>query len=345
MQKIKIPHMVDPHFHLREGEPTMRALIESAIQGGVCAMGPMPNTRAGLTTASCVAEYIETAHSLAQGAMDFISIGMLNERTTRDDLRNFVNEGITSLKVYPLNRTTKSQNGVREYSKLLDLVSYAGELGIKIHFHPEHPLMNIGNRDAEYLFVPIVDMFIQNTEATIVWEHGTDARCILFWEEWAKTERFFVTLTPHHLLTTEDETFGDVRSVCKPPIKTVYDRNALRALVAKDYFWVMAGSDCAFHPHDDKHVDHGCCACGAFMAPYVVPLYAHALDELLETEQGVEVFGRFINGNASRLHEFIGTQEMMTLCRESWEVPLHTQIGFDRANNFWAGRELLWKRE
>lgn len=344
MRDIQVPLMIDPHFHLREGENTMMTLIEAAIQGGVGVIGPMPNTKAGLTTAKSVDGYINTARSLGRGKMDFIPIGMLNEHTTEAELLRFAEGQVQSLKVYPLNRTTKSENGVRNYHKLIDRIAYAAELGIKIHFHPEHPLMDIGNRDAEYLFVPIVDMFMQNTDAIIIWEHGTDGRCIPFWEEWAKTGRFFVTLTPHHLLTTEDETFGDVRSVCKPPIKTVYDRNALRALVAKDYPWVMAGSDCAYHPHGDKHVEQGCCACGAFMAPYVVPLYAHALDDLLQTQCGVEVFGRFINGNASRLHE-LKVNGVQILRREaSWKVPLHTQIGSYQACNFWAGKEILWRR-
>ena len=134
---------------------------------------------------------------------------------------------------------------------------------MRFHFHPEHPDLMVGNRDAEYLFLPIIDMVLNETEATVIWEHGTDARCIPFWEEWATSGRFFVTLTAHHLLSNEDAAFGDVRQVCKPPIKTEIDRRSLVELIGKNYSWVMAGPDDAPHDIGKKYPRTTACACGA----------------------------------------------------------------------------------
>jgi len=93
----------------------------------------------------------------------------------------------------------------KSQEEVLDIITYACSKGMRVHFHPEHPMMLFENRDAEYLFLPIMDMIMEATKGmpgNIIWEHGPDARCIPFWEEWAQTNRFYVTLTAHHLATS-----------------------------------------------------------------------------------------------------------------------------------------------
>ena len=341
---IKVEALADMHAHPREvGEA--EALILYSLIGGADVLGVMPNTVTGLTTARRVLSHIKQLKEGVLGQSDALLVPfvMITEQTKEQDIDNCVNVGIVNGKVYPYLRTTQSGNGVRRYGKILPIIKHCGKVGMKVHFHPEHPSMLFGNRDAEFVFLPIARISLEETDAYIFWEHGSDARCIPHWEEMARSQRFFVTLTAHHLATNEDETFGDVRSVCKPPIKTEYDRQGLVDLVAKDYEWVMAGGDSAFHDRDKKQVIAGCCACGAFTAPFLMPLYAHALDKLLETAKGIQTFINFTSRNARKVHGLPEASRELMLFRESEQIPLSYPIGVQSATPFWAGQFLNWK--
>ena len=204
--------------------------------------------------------------------------------------------------------------------------------------------MLFSNRDAEFAFLALGRMFLEETNAAIIWEHGTDARCIPHWKDFAKSRRFFLTLTAHHLATNEDLTFGDVRSTCKPPIKTEADRVGLIDLVSEDHSWVMAGSDSAFHPLEKKQVETGCCACGAFTAPFLLPLYAHALEGLLLSGKA-RTFVNFTSRNARTLHGLLEADPArpVTLVQEEWKIPTSYWVWNQQATPFWAGQKLGWK--
>ncbi len=340
---IEVDSLADVHVHLREGE-AVYPLIQHSIVGGADVLRAMPNTKAGLTTARQVLLYMENAKKLLSPLdkahiMPFV---MITENTTEQEIDACIDAGIVDGKVYPYMRTTKSEAGVRNYERILAVVKHCGKVGMKCHFHPEHPSMIFTNRDAEFVFLPIVRM-LEETGTTIIWEHGTDARCIPHWEDMAKSGRFFVTLTAHHLVTNEDNTFGDVRATCKPPIKTEYDRSALVALVEKNHPWVMAGTDTAYHPKHAKHVDEGKCACGAFTAPFALPLYAHALDDLIETSAGVETFVNFTSRNARKLHNLPASSRSIKLASDLYKIPLSFDVGLEKAVPFWAGQTISWK--
>ncbi len=196
--KIKVPRLIDPHCHFREDFGVIRALIRLAIEGGVSTCGLMPNTKEGLKTADEVNSYlVRVASCLTPGQLiSFFAFLLINEETGEEQVTECVGRGIKSSKIYPFDRTTNSDNhGVRRYGRLIPTVKHCGKVGMKVHLHPEHPWMTFDNRDAEFAFLPIADMFLQETDAIIVWEHGTDARCIPFWKEMAESGRFFVTLT------------------------------------------------------------------------------------------------------------------------------------------------------
>ncbi|MEI7777500.1 MAG: hypothetical protein WCI52_02740 [bacterium] len=341
---IEVCPVADVHTHLREGMGVSGDLIRMGLKGGADVFGAMPNTDTGLLTASQVLDYIckikETVSS-GQNAR-FIPFLMITENTPFKEIDACVSSGIVDAKIYPHMRTTKSENGVRQYGKILPIIKHCGKQGMKCHFHPEHPSMLFSNRDAEFAFLTLGRIFLEETNATIVWEHGTDARCIPHWKDFSESGRFYVTLTAHHLATNEDLTFGDVRSTCKPPIKTEADRVSLVDLVCEDHSWVMAGSDSAFHPKEKKYVETGCCACGAFTAPFLLPLYAHVLEKLLMAgENGI--FERFINYNARILHDLPLSESVVTLAHEEWEIPTSYSVGGKKASPFWAGQKLKWK--
>lgn len=344
-KKIDVPPLVDMHVHLREGAGLIKDLLQLHVAGGADVLGMMPNTTEGLTTAKAVHDYHKQVVNLMIGPERQITpvpFLMITPETTTDDIRRAASEEIRNAKLYPLGRTTNSNRGIRDYAKLLPIIRMCGELDVFCHFHPEHPDMLFDNRDAEYVFLPLIDIFLRETNAKIVWEHGTDARCIPFWIDMAGTHRFFVTLTAHHLATDEDDVFGDVRAICKPPIKTRRDCADLRALVAENYSWVMAGTDSAPHPRKSKHVSDGRCACGAFTAPFALPLYAHALNDLLQTPEGVEAFVNFTSRNARSVHRLPTTTRTRALVCEPFKVPDQYEVGDWSIEPFWAGQKIRW---
>lgn len=339
------PALIDPHGHLREDseeEYVVAPLIEHALHGCATVIGLMPNLKAGILNAPTAISYSGYCEKrVPEGSsMQFIPYLQITEDTTREEVDRCVEAGILDAKVYPIARTTKSHLGVRDYTKIISIVAYAGTKGMRVHFHPEHPNMLFNNRDAEYLFLPILDMFMRETDTVIISEHGTDARCIPFWKDWARTGRFYLTLTGHHLVADENTTYGDVQATCKPPYKTSYDQFSLVDLVAEDHEWIMAGGDSAAHPKGSKHT-LGPCACGAFTAPFLMALYAHALRDMFHTHAGREVFKNFTSGNARTLYGIpmeatppVVIQDRLTA------IPERFQVGSWDVEPFWAGREL-----
>lgn len=349
-KSIEIPCLADPHVHLRQGDMLLSELMRYSVMGGADIVGAMPNTTPeGLTTARAVLEYHDSIRRLkparSVGELTAIKFLMLTERTTPEEIEACARAGIKNAKLYPKDRTTNSEDGIRDYYYMVPLVKKCGECGIMVHVHPEHPCLDITGRDAEYLFIPVCEMFLRQTMAIIVWEHGTDMRCVRPWEIWARQfpNRFYVTLTAHHPCYDDDQDHGDVTATCKPPCKTKDDSYALVELVGRNHSWVMLGSDSAYHPKEKKHVDVGGCACGAFTAPFLAPLCAHALDEILARPHGLGIFENFISNNARRLHDIPRPSRRLKLVREPWRVPLTYDVGGEVALPFMRGKEILWR--
>jgi len=341
----KVEALANLHWHGRELGPVMRGLIKASLKGGADVLLPMPNTEKPLITAVDVFYYIDEAEvrfTPATAHLTFVPTIMLTEDTTREELVRCTEAGIWDGKIYPYLRTTKSKHGVKRYGAMIKIVRWCGELGIKVHVHFEHPDPIHINRDAEYLCLPIAAMFLEETEATIIWEHGSDSRCIRAWKKFAKTGRFFVTITAHHLAWDEDSAFGDVRKKCKPPIKTEPDREALVRFVSEDHPWVMAGGDDAAHDALAKHVHEGKCACGAYTSPFLHALYAHALQHLLQTEEGLRVYINFTSRNARKLHDLPPSSRTITLVQKPFTIPRSYKIGPWTVEPPGVGETLEW---
>src|SRR3989338_3468158 len=93
----------------------------------------------------------------------------------------------------PMPNTDKGLTTAKDVVRYIDEAKSLVPAGKVLHFVPIVMITELTTREAEFAFLPLALMFLQETKATIIWEHGTDARCIPFWEELAKeTGRFFV---------------------------------------------------------------------------------------------------------------------------------------------------------
>jgi len=103
----------------------------------------------------------------------------------------------------------------------------------------------------------------------------------------------------------------------------------------------MAGLDDAPHHSPKKHPPFGGCACGAFTSPFGHQLYAHALRNLITTqESGVEIYQRFTSRNARKLHNLPAASRQVRLVREPFTIPSHYDVGDWIVEPFWAGQKI-----
>lgn len=343
--EVEVEFVANPHSHLREGE-VVAPLIVKALEGGVNAIGPMPNTNAGLTTADRVTDYINRAKDIAaslNSPLKFLPFVMLTEDTTEKQVAECTEAGIFDGKMYPYLRTTKSERGIQKWGAMIPVLKWCAKYGMKAHGHFEHPNAEYSDRDAEFMCLPVVEILLQETGAYIVWEHGSDGRCVPYWKDLAQSGRFCLTLTAHHLVTNEDTARRDVRAECKPTIKTERDRIALVELITENHPWVMAGADDAPHNSTAKHVHEGQCACGAYTAPFLLQLYAHALEHLLVSQNGIDTFVCFTSRNARSLYGLPIGRQKIKLRSEKFTIPHAYAIGSWTVEPFWAGRTINWR--
>lgn len=344
-EAVEVEALANPHSHLRENEVVL-PLIMKAIEGGVDMLGPMPNTSTGLTTAEEVVDYIyhatECVAKQLGARVRFLPIVMLTEDTTEEQIVKCAEAKIFDGKMYPYLRTTKSERGIQKWGAMIPVMKWCAKYKVRVHGHFEHPNPMYSDRDAEFMCLPVVEILLQETEADIIWEHGSDGRCVPNWKDMACSGRFFLTLTAHHLVTNEDRARRDVRAECKPTIKTEVDRQALVLLIAENHPWVMAGADDAAHHAGNKHVHEGQCACGAYTAPFLAQLYAHALEHLFATTEGVDTFVNFTSRNARRVYHFPRASRKVRLERRPFKIPYSYDISPWTVEPFWAGKTLNW---
>jgi dihydroorotase len=317
--------------------------VNYSIGGGADVGLFMPNTVGGIHTANESVIYQNfIPHSANVGSIIVVPTMLLTEDTTQDEIRRAAEQGIRDLKVYPKERTTNSasRNGVRDYHKLIPVMGLCADLGVRVHVHPGSPLMSIDDYDAEFGFLSVIDVFLR-TGVTVVAEHISDCRCLPSYLDFAKTGRFYVTITAHHLASNRSRSYGDVRSVCQPPIQAEGSRLALIELVAANHPWVMAGTDSAPHGNKKKHVASGKCACGAFTAPFAHLLYAHALGpRLFLSSFGIETYINFTSRNMRRVYNLPASSRRIYLVSAPFIIPENYKVCSDLVEPFWAGQQL-----
>lgn len=335
------------HFREEDGEQDaglQEGLVLNSLKGGMDTVGTMPNTKEGLKTAKEVVPYNDRIIGLipSQRTLNVVRYVAITESTTEQMIDDCMEAGIRDGKVLPKNRTTLSRYGVVRYGKLLPIVKHCGKVGMRVHGHMEHPSKYYTNDDAEWACLTIVREWLEETDAIIVWEHGTEGRCVPHWIDMATSNRFFVTLTPQHLLLTADDVYGAAGEICKPSYGDPFDLEQLNGLVDMGFSWVMAGPDVAVHRKGAKHPPEGKCACGAYHAPFLHPLYAHALQRLFRTPEGIEKYIDFTSRNLRRLHGLPDASRMIKLVKEEHEIPFTYQVGTWEVQPFWAGKKIGW---
>jgi len=275
--------MIEPdnwHVHPREGW-LMPLVIETLIRYGwrsrIVAMG---NTKDLIKTGPEAKAYQNKILEIAQqipGGDHFEPIVaiVVNKHSTVDIIREAVDMGFVTFKLYPKNMTTNSEHGIEtsEYMDICRMFEKAKVMTRRLH-HGESPNLNVKGIRKEKAYHDIFRLFTANLDGEDVFEHITDADTVEFVKSFP-VGRVGATITVHHMLLTQDHILGyhpaskflmQPHWHNKPTPKFEEDRRALINAATSGDPHFFCGNDDAFHPVSAKECEDVCAGCANTLA-------------------------------------------------------------------------------
>jgi dihydroorotase len=295
----------------------------------------MPNTVPPIASGVEIAAYrAEIAAAVGQtgGAfeplMTFKLLPGMSARTVYDCAAS----GVVAGKYYPAGSTTNAQDGVSDPSEIEGALTAMEEASIVLSIHAEAPASPILEREAA--FIPVLERIIgSHPRLKIIVEHISTAALLAY--VLASPERVAGGITAHHLVLSLDDFMGeslDPHLYCKPTLKQVSDRNALREAVFHGEKKLFFGSDSAPHPRAAKECAHP--ASGIYSSPCAVEAIASLFDEagaLAELEP-------FLSRRGADFYGLPRSEGVLYLEKRPWIVPAEV----DGAVPMLAGKTLAW---
>ena len=336
---IQISKPFDAHLHLRRGK--MAELVTPMSAAQFADVIVMPNLNPPILT---VAEAISYRNYLLEIAKcNYHMAVYLTENTSIDEVDAAAkNENIIGFKLYPLNATTGSQNGISDIKNVYPILKRMELRKVPLLIHGEVTRPDVDIFDREKVFIEeILTNIVKNfPNLRITLEHITTADAVEF--VMGCNENVVATITAHHMLinrnaifTVNEKTALNPHNFCLPVAKTERDRNILLRAAVSGNMKFFAGSDSAPHPLNCKESSCGCAGC--FTGLHAVELYTTAfaeLDKLKNLEDFLSINGRIHYGIAIP-NEFINIYDTTFLIPDS--------IGEENLTPFMAGQNLNCK--
>lgn len=341
IQKILIP--ADMHLHLREGKMMQSIIAYSALQFSDAII--MPNLQPPVTTVKRALEYREELEHAAKGCKFHMAL-YLTESTTVEEIRKVqAHDETIGYKLYPLNATTGSANGIADIKNVYPLFEEMQKLGVPLMIHGEvtRPDVDIFDREKVFIKEVLTDIVKKFPKLRITLEHITTAEAVQFVME---NDNIVASITVHHMLMNRNAIFTvgkDTRlnphNFCLPVAKTENDRLTLINAAVSGNPKFFAGTDSAPHPITCKESSCGCAGC--FTGYHAVELYtmvfaqANRLDKL---EDFLSVFGRLHYGI-----ELPTDNQTITIIQEDFIIP--DTVGSEKVVPFMHGETIPWKMQ
>jgi dihydroorotase len=241
--------------------------------------------------------------------------------------------GAVAGKYYPSGATTNSADGPRSEEEVADAITEMERLGMILSIHGETP--DAPSFEREKAFLPTLERIMNRwPKLKIVLEHlSTKAAldCVL-----AAPDTLAATITAHHLLFTIDDMLGEGLNphlFCKPVIKSIEDRAALRAAVFGGTPKIFFGSDSA--PHSRSSKERWRAPGGVYSSPTAIP----ALVGLFESESCLSRLPGFLSLFGAAFYGIESPQERLFLKKTPWKV----QEEIDGSVPMCAGMKLEWQ--
>ena len=328
-KEISICKPSDMHLHLRQGDmlgTTVRDAATWFAQGVV-----MPNTVPAINTPERLIAYQDEILSRAPNFKPIMSFKLYSGMSA-DAVTAMAKAGAVLGKLYPAGVTTNSEDGVKSWQDIKEALGAMCNLGLVLSIHCESPDSCVLDREYEYHqeFATIAKAY---PGLRMVFEHISDRRSVDFVA--GLPDQVAGTITAHHLLLTLDDVIGgnmNPHLFCKPVIKGLADREALRQAAFSGSGKFFFGSDSA--PHLKANKESGSAAGGIYSSPVAVPLMAQLFEEngqLDKLENFMAVYGPAFYGIEP-------AAACITLVQKKSTIPLV----IDGIVPLYAGKTMSW---
>ena len=347
-KKIVIIKPFDAHLHLRVGEMALLVTPMSAKQFSDVIV--MPNLTPPVKTVEEAMIYRKRLVSYDK-TCDYHMTLYLTESTTAEEVQKVSEHpNMIGLKLYPLNATTGSQDGISDIEKVYPLFEEMQRLGVPLLIHGEVIRQEISILDREKVFIEevLTDLVIKFPRLRITMEHITTKDAVDFVKS---TENVVATMTGHHLhinhnaiFTVDGMTGINPHNFCLPIAKLEEHRLALVEAATSGDPKFFAGTDSAPHTSACKISECGCAGC--FTGLHAVELYTTVFaeaDKLDKLENFLSIYGRIHYGIEIPDGENKRSKKTITINREEFKIPKN--LGENGLRPFKYGETLDYKVE
>lgn len=339
----------DWHLHLRDGS-NMEAVLPSSVKQFRRGL-VMPNLSPSITNWRMAKAYRERILAANKTGIKFdpLMTIYLTDITSLIDIRLAKKSGVVvAAKLYPINATTGSENGVTNIKGLDKVFREMEDVGLPLCIHGETLISQkfgdksregrVGYLRREAVFLKETMIWIVETfpDLKIILEHITTKEAVEFIK--STSSNVAATITPHHLLATHDDLVDSHHNKCLPILKEEEHRQALLDAATSGNSKFFAGTDSAPHSISKKETACGCAGC--FNAETAIELYAEAFDQ----RNAIAKLPDFMSLFGAKFYGFEVNSEKITLVRsDSGCVPKKLNFGVDDfVVPFRAGLPLKW---
>ena len=335
----------DWHLHLRESPIIDKVFPYSFTKFGRAII--MPNLEIPIIKFSQAKDYYKKIKSLLKPGIKFepLMTLFLSEETRAIDIYEGAKSGILkAIKFYPQGVTTNSHGGIKDLSKMYNLLEKLPDLDIPLLIHGEtaNSKVDIYDREAYFLEETVYKLRKKIPELKIVLEHITTKDSVDFILE--TNANIAATITAHHLILNRNNLFDEglrPHYYCRPIAKREKHRIAVRKAATSGNSKFFLGTDSA--PHFDRNKESSCGCAGIFSAPNALGYVAQVFEE----DYALKNLENFISINGSKFYNLSlnSTRSKFTKFKEPIDYPSQIKVGKELITVFNPGYPLYWKNE
>jgi dihydroorotase len=336
---MKIIKPFDAHLHLRVGEMCYLVTPMSANQFADVIV--MPNLQPPIKTVEEALNYQETLESFAD--CNYHMTLYLTESTKIEEVQLAAeNPNIIGFKLYPLNATTGSQDGIKDIKNVYSIIEEMEKLDVPLLIHGEvtRPEIDIFDREKIFIDEVLSQLVGDFPKLRITLEHITTKNAVDFVIQCSKN--VVATITAHHLkmnrnaiFTVGEKTALNPHNFCLPVAKAEEHRLALIEAATSGNHKFFAGTDSAPHPLSCKESSCGCAGC--FTGLHAVELYATTFNSIVK----IHMLEGFLSTYGRAHYGIKIPNESIEIIKEEFVIP--KSLGQQKVVPFMAGETLNWK--
>ena len=338
--QITITQPDDWHLHLRDGEVLNSVAPFTARQFARAII--MPNLNPPVTTVVQAVEYLDRILAAVDGTEfePLMTLYLTDNTSAEEIIAARKSCFIKGLKLYPAGATTNSDAGVTDIrlcDKALEEMQKAG-LPLLIHGEVTDPEIDVFDRESVFIERTLQPLMQRFPELKIVFEHITTKEAAEFVRQ--SGDNIAATITPQHLLFNRNALFqGGLQPhhYCLPVLKRDIHQQALLEVIRSGDNKFFLGTDSAPHA---KHKKESSCGCaGIFSAHAAIEIYT----SIFEQQGALDKLEAFASFNGPDFYGLPRNDKIITLKKESWQVPEEYPLGKDKLVPFLAGQTINWK--